>query len=468
MIALWLAALVACDGDAPTEPTDDTTPTDTGASTRETAHTGVHELHDPVSMPLQPTLSVSDFQTADSCGACHADHVDEWASSMHSYAMVDPVFRALVGVRQTDLDGAEDRFCLQCHTPVGSRGGEIFPGFSFDELSPVVEEGIGCETCHKVDEVVRPNNAGFTLDPGGPMRGGIADPIDSPAHTSAYSALIDDGSALCGSCHDVIETSGLNLERPYEEFLESPSFEQGGRCGDCHMPSRRGSAVQGGPERELHDHRFIGVDVPLEPGYLSPEDEAALRDEVHRLLVGSVQLDVSAPAPAAPGDQLDLVVGVTNLIDAHNFPTGTTFIRQAWLEVVATDADGQVLYSTGTLDANGDLRNFFSAVDPFGDDDLISFSSTLINASGTPEIFSWRATEHWPHSLPPLHERVFTLFVPTRPETRGPVTIDARLRFRSHGPYLLRALGLDHLIDRLEVVDIDAVRIEVPLDAPQR
>ena len=50
------------------------------------------------------------------CQECHPDHVREWSGSMHAYAMVDPVFRALVRVRQREFDGAQDPFCLQCHS----------------------------------------------------------------------------------------------------------------------------------------------------------------------------------------------------------------------------------------------------------------------------------------------------------------------------------------------------------------
>jgi len=477
-----VAGLAACGGDkddnpsaTPTETdteTDTTTtpsPTgDTGTSTPgPTGDTGEIDpiLHEPLAMPEEPTVDPGDFTSAQVCETCHDSHYDEWSESMHAYAMVDPVYKALVRQRQVDLEGTQDKFCLSCHSAIGTRGGEIQPGFDFEALSPIVQEGITCESCHKISSVERVNNAGHVLDPSGPIRGPIDDPDPSPAHQSEFSELFaDDAGMLCGSCHDVIESSGLNLERPYEEYVESPAYEVGDRCQSCHMPERTEPIVNGGKDREHSDHRFVGVDVPLLEGFMTPEREEVLRQDVHALLENSASLNLRGPDTVLAGQQLDLVIDVHNNIDAHNFPTGSTFIRQAWLEIIATDADGNVLYKTGDLDDNGDLRNYFSDLDPYGDDDLITFSSQLIDINGTPEIFSWRATEHWVAAIPPLLDRTYTLFVPTDGAVRGPITIDGRIRFRSHGPYLLRELGLDDLIDRLEVIDIDTMRITVPID----
>jgi hypothetical protein len=142
-------------------------------------------------------------------------------------------------------------------------------------------------------------------------------------------------------------------------------------------------------------------------------------------------------------------------------PTGSTFIRQLWLEVVVRDAHDRVVYETGTLDDNGDLRDHWSSLDPYGDPDLVSFSSSLTNAAGQPELFPWRATEHFRRTLEPLHTRTVTLFVPVPSSMDGPLSVRARLRFRSHPPFLLRALGLTELVPRVEIQDIDEASASV-------
>jgi hypothetical protein len=422
-------------------------------------------FHDPLSLPKEPTLSAESFKASSTCASCHARHYDEWRTSMHAYAMVDPVFRALVEVRQEDYDGAQDPFCIQCHSAIATRGGEIQPGFSFADLSPIALEGIGCEACHKVDEVVRPYNAGHRLDPDGPQRGPIDDALENANHQVGYAPFFSE-SLFCGTCHDVIEVSGLELERPYGEWLESPALASGQTCQDCHMPERQGSAADGAPERTLHDHRFVGVDVPLAEGFATEEETETIRQGVVALLEGSASLELVAPSEVASGDQLDVLVSVTNQIPGHNFPTGTTFIRELWVELIATDADGQILYETGTLDDNGDLRHHFSDVDPYGDNDLLIFNATLLDDEGRPTVFPWRAVELRSTAIPPLYTRTFTLFVPTSQAAPGEVSLSARLRFRSHGPYLMRRLGLDELAGKLEVYDIATSTKAVSLTAP--
>jgi Cytochrome c554 and c-prime len=424
------------------------------------------DFHDPLSMPKEPTLSPASFKASSSCENCHPTHYGQWRTSMHAYAMVDPVFRALVSVRQADYDGAEDQFCMQCHSAIATRGGEIEPGFSFADLSPIALEGVGCEACHKISSLVRPYNAGHQLAPDGPQHGPLADPaLDGANHEATHAPFFSE-SLFCAGCHDVIEVSGLELERPYGEWLESPSFSQDQTCQDCHMATTQGPAANGGPERTLHDHRFIGVDVPLAEGFATEQEVATLRQGVVELLDGAATIELTAPTTVQAGEQIDLVVSVTNHIQGHNLPTGTTFIRELWVELIATDLDGETIYETGTLDQNGDLRHHFSELDPYGDSDLLLFGATLIDDAGAPVLFPWRAAELRSTAIPPLYTRTYTLFVPTDSTENGPISLAARLRFRTHGAYLLRALGLDELNDKVTIYDIAQASTSVELATP--
>lgn len=424
-------------------------------------------LHDPLSMPEQPTLSTADFGGADTCAACHPTHYAEWKTSMHAYAMIDPVYRALVGVRQADFDGARDQFCTQCHSAIGTRGGDIVAGFSFDDLQPITLEGVTCEACHRVSQLERIYNSGHEFDLTGPMRGTIEVPEPTMAHDSAYSPL-HARSDFCGACHDVVEQHGLQLERAFDEWKESPAAADGRTCQTCHMPTYTGraSAVNGTPEREnLHSHRFVGVDLPMADDFIEdPDDYQRLRADVIALLRSAGQITAEAPDSVQAGSQIDLWVTVQNLIDAHNLPTGSTFNRQLWLAVTATDATGAVLYATGDLDANGDLRGYFGELDQYGDDDLVTFGSGFIDAGGNPTLFPWRAVEHISSTLSPGYAKTVTYFVPTDAAIEGPVTIDVRLRFRRLSPFMLRALGLADFVERLEIIDIDQTTLTVELE----
>src|SRR6185503_12448207 len=55
------------------------------------------------------------------CASCHPNHVREWRISPHAYAMVDPVFHAMVRLAQAETEGKLDQFCTQCHSPLGMK-----------------------------------------------------------------------------------------------------------------------------------------------------------------------------------------------------------------------------------------------------------------------------------------------------------------------------------------------------------
>lgn len=54
-------------------------------------------------------------------------------------------------------------------------------------------------------------------------------------------------------------------------------------------------------------------------------------------------------------------VKVENLTDGHNVPTGFTGERQVWLHVVVKDSTGQVIFQSGDLDPNMDVRDHESS-----------------------------------------------------------------------------------------------------------
>lgn len=447
---LALLLLVACDPASPPPAGPD-------------AGVTADDPSDPLSMPKEPLFASAAFHPAESCAACHPGHVAEWRSSVHAYAMLDPLFRALVAVRSADFQGARDTFCTQCHSAIAARATETKPGFRFEALSPIALEGVTCEACHKISGVTRLYNAGHTLDPSGPVVATIADPLATNAHASAASPLFAD-SKLCGSCHNVIEFTGVPLERPYDEWLASPAGAAAQPCQSCHMRSRTGTAAIGGPAREIHDHRFVGVDLPLEDGALSPSAREQLRGAIAELLRDQAELSLSVPATSPRGAQLDVVITVRNKIEAHSFPTGSTFHRQFWLELEAKDASGASIYRTGDLDAAGDLRDHWSGLDPYGDHDLVRFGSRFIDARGAPTLFPWRASEHLSTSIPAGYARTQTLFVDTSSAARGPLSISARLRFRSVPPFLLRALSLGDAAERLEIFEVATSSVVVVME----
>ncbi|MEO5725265.1 MAG: hypothetical protein ABIQ39_03665, partial [Ilumatobacteraceae bacterium] len=129
-------------------------------------------------------------------------------------------------------------------------------------------------------------------------------------------------------------------------------------CIECHMPTASNDTQQPVvdsapgflplPNRPQRSHTFVGVDYDLDPAAYTnlglPADTVnkILADRA-ALLQSAVTLEVDDAAAstdgAAAGTQTADVV-VTNNLLGHAFPTGFAFARQFWLEVSATDSNG--------------------------------------------------------------------------------------------------------------------------------
>ena len=250
----------------------------------------------------------------------------------------------------------------------------------------------------------------------------------------------------------MVENNGLPLERPFAEWLLSPAKSKGERCQDCHMPTYDGPAAIGVPDRKgLHRHRFTSVDPALLGGD-DPVDKQLIAER-DALLATAASLALQVTQTARAGAQLDVSVTVNNLISGHRLPTGSTFIRQLWLRVDVL-AGAKTIYTSGDLDVDGDLRDRWSKAAQYNDDDLVSFSSTLLDRDGNPTLFPWKAVEHRHASIAPQQARTATYFVPIPKATNGPLTVRAKLQFRPYPPHLLRLLGLPTAGPRVAVTTI--------------
>src|SRR5262249_31906407 len=77
----------------------------------------------------------------------------------------------------------------------------------------------------------------------------------------------------------------------------------------------------------------------------------------YQLLMSAAAMAVRAPPAATAGDLIKVRVDVTNRVPGHNFPTGITQERQAWIELTLLDPWGRPVFQSGDLDRNRDLRD---------------------------------------------------------------------------------------------------------------
>ncbi|HSE83804.1 MAG TPA: multiheme c-type cytochrome, partial [Thermodesulfobacteriota bacterium] len=437
----------------------------------------------------------SDFSHPEECRQCHQRQYDEWIGSMHAYGQVSPVFIAFNHAVRNMGTGA---FCVRCHTPIGIEIGEegTTPN---EERAPISLMGVQCDMCHTVEKNYGIVSAKFPLSPGrtkyGPFgSGNDGDPkaVRNPFHKSKRGDFLK-SSEFCGSCHDVIDARGLRIEEAFTEWKESEYAEKGITCQDCHMRSLPGKAGQKKvmgpaavmfgvklPDRPLSDHSFIGPDNHLIDSFPypdKPEETARIQriylEKKNYLLQNCATVEIVAPDIVSPSSNFQVEVKVTNTGAGHGIPTGFTVERQVWIEIIVKDAKDRVLFVSGDLDGNKDLRNSHSHAVKVGDvpidDFLVNFQSQFINVPrrGVEEevLLPGLATKVVKHNIMPYQPKseFYPIAVPSYAE--GPLRVDVRLRYRNLPPYLLDFLGVSELKDRLVIVDMASASKVISLDS---
>lgn len=401
-----------------------------------------------------------------SCAECHPSHVEEWSMSSHAYAAKDPVFHAMTVKGQKDRKGRLGQFCIQCHSPIALALGTA-PIVEEDgvfkqktkELPEMESMGVSCDVCHSISEVIQPVNARAVLSPDGTRRGGIEDPIDTPAHKSMFDPL-QKKSLVCGMCHAVINGNGARLEETFPEWESSSFARPGGKtCQGCHMPEYDGPAAPGGPPRKLHRHFFAGVDVSLLPESEFPGYQE-MRERTTEMLRSAATV-----ATRVDGPMKRVHVDITNLA-GHALPSGATAERKMWVELIVRSSTGAIVFETGTLDARDDLRdnNPDHTLLPGTDPQLIEYGQSMLddptagdpNSTGTVKevSFLWEPNNVRNRLIPAdgTDRRVIDLSA----LPAGTYTASVRLLFRSFPAYFLRKLEQDGELDPM-------VKTRVPL-----
>ena len=349
--------------------------------------------------------TIEQLQDPATCMECHPKHVQQWSGSMHAYASDDPVFLAMNKRGQRETNGALGTFCIQCHAPMAVKLGLTTADNAkdFDPAAlPATARGITCYFCHNVASVGDAHNNGLALAMDDTMRGGAQNPVDSPAHSSAYDptmASATNKSTMCGSCHDVVTPRGVALERTFTEWQgtifahEDPVNMLPLTCSKCHMnPSKDVIADKPGlnvPSRDqgFHDHGFPAIDKAVTP---FPQLQAQA-DGIDAILKPAIAIKGAKPLSGAqPGgiclEPNQLTVRMDTFGTGHMFPSGAAQDRRAWLEVKAYDLNGAVVFSSGDVPDGMDPE---AIMDPNLDPNLVGFWDRTLKDDGTPAHFFW-------------------------------------------------------------------------------
>lgn len=358
-----------------------------------------------------PKLSVEDLQNPETCKECHPKHYEQWSGSMHAYAAEDPVFIAMNKRGQRDTNGELGDFCIECHAPMALRMG-LTSGATYDpSVLPPEAKGVTCYFCHNVEQVTGEHSAPIVLAMDQTMRGGVKNPVESPAHHSKYDPMMDgetSKSVICGSCHDLVLPNGVHLERSFAEWKETIFAQTDAAaflpqtCSSCHMfPSDEPIADKPGldvPSRRngFHEHMWPAVDLALTPFPQMAEQEAAvLRDLRPAIAIKGIKPGNTTEAPGGicllPDSRL--TVRIDSFSVGHMFPSGAAQDRRVWLQVQVFDADGNLIYERGNVPDGVDPEE---TSDPTLTTDCTNnlpscgtFFDRTYKADGTPAHFFW-------------------------------------------------------------------------------
>jgi len=250
--------------------------------------------------PHAAVFAESLYPAATTCAQCHQQIYDEWAASNHAYSSLSPMFHKFEQAINDLSQGTIGSFCVRCHATVGTSMGEPRE-LPLWKRAPVSREGVTCVTCHRVSEQYGRASGQRRIETGDihePVYGnlggaGVAEVIGQKDYYKVKASPDDTGpgmkihaagiafeqlssSEFCLSCHQVAVHPGIKLEVVWDQYRDSPAFEAGHTCQECHMGRVPGvvsgyatgpAAVVGGkavnPERRHSNHAFYGPGYPI-------------------------------------------------------------------------------------------------------------------------------------------------------------------------------------------------------------
>ena len=106
-----------------------------------------------------------------------------------------------------------------------------------------------------------------------------------------------------------------------------------------------------------------------------PIENSPLYESVNQMLQSAIELefgynDILLPDTTKYGAMLNIPISITS-ITAHSIPSGTSFSREAWLEVIIMDKNLTIVYQSGLIQETESLS--------LEDSTLILFTSYLLD-----------------------------------------------------------------------------------------
>ena len=350
------------------------------------------------------------FSGSHSCGTagCHEEIVKEWESSAHRYSAMDTGFQK-IQINMAQQNGPEStRYCGGCHDPISLFSGTKNLFTAPEKLTSLhgYQEGVSCLVCHSLRSVDVKGNANFVIaepprymfeleydekqsETNRFLRDFLIRSYPRP-HVNGLSKRLFKTPEYCAACHkqfidqQVNNVGWVQLQNQYDNWKESRWNHPGEpqktiECRECHMRLVDSKDPARGDDQDYNrtsydgkhrDHRVVAANQLMPPLLKLPgwKEQVELTEKwlqgkqeipeiAHKWRTGPVVgLEMIAPQQVEPGKKVDLKLVITSNKVGHDFPTGPLDIIQAWVELIVTDDQDRVVYSTGTVDSKGFIQ----------------------------------------------------------------------------------------------------------------
>ena len=296
-----------------------------------------------------------------------------------------------------EQNGAEStRYCGGCHDPISLFSGEknIFT----ENLTNLTgyQEGVSCIVCHAIKETDVKGNANYIITQPDRYMFELSENETAkflndflirayPAkHIESLQHRMFKSPEFCGACHkqfidqEVNQVGWVQLQNQYDNWRKSRWNHPGDptktiECRECHMRLIESTdPASGDPldynrtsdDNKHRSHRFLAANqfMPKVLDLPNAEEHTVLTE---KWLQGKIEIpeienkwksgpavpiELVVPERVKPGQEVKLVVNITNNKVGHDFPTGPLDIIQAWVELVVTDQNGTEVFVSGSRD----------------------------------------------------------------------------------------------------------------------
>lgn len=354
--------------------------------------------------PFAPSLARTNTGSAfdarslggsESCGTagCHEEILKEWQVSAHRYSAMDVAFQTVQTV-MAEQNGAEStRYCGGCHDPISLFSGtkNVFT----EDLTNLVghQEGVSCIVCHAIKETDVQGNANYVIEQprrymfelrDGETARFVRDFLIRAYpryHVETLQHRLFKSPEFCAACHkqfideEINKVGWVQLQNQYDNWRKSRWNEPGDptktiECRECHMPLTGSEDPASGDELDYNrtaddkmhrSHRFLAANQFM-PALLELEGaeehieltEKWMRGEIEIPEIAdkwrtgpAVPLELVVPETVTTGELVKVQAVITNNKVGHDFPTGPLDIIQAWVEIVVTDQNGNLVFESG-------------------------------------------------------------------------------------------------------------------------